>query len=249
MCGSSGDGGAAERQAQMKAEQDAAILRVNEIFGKGDGVPQYTTSSGVNQVSDGDRGFYEEPWSTQTLTGYDTTTRDKNAADREALYSTIQGDASARLLDKLNKDRTSTERGSRFQLARQGLSGGSADIDLNTQILDRYNEGALEAGNAALASANQARSADEQTRTNIINNIRNGLAESDAISSAYSALSNNANEARDNAMATDIGSFFTDINNLNQQRQYNAGLQAGRSMYSPGAGVSSGRAYGGSISQ
>lgn len=251
--GGGGDGGVAERQAQMKAEQDVAIQQVNAIFGKGEGAPIYGTRTVQTPMYDQDGNFAGY---TQTeeryVTGYDTAGRDKNAAERNALYGTITKDASARLLDKLGEDRKDAERGTRFQLARQGLAGGSADIDQNAEILNQFNRGSLEAGNAALATANNARSADEKTRVGIINNIRNGMAANDAISTAFASMENNANEARDAALATNIGGFFDDINNMNAQRQYQLGVQAGRTQFGSGGGVAtSGNAggFGGRITQ
>lgn len=235
--GGGGDGGYAERQAQMKGDQDTAIQQVNAVFGKGDGSPIYETRTRDVQTPDGNGGFILTPQSYQEVVGYDTVARDKALAEREALYGTITGDASARLLSQLGEDRSKTERGTRFQLARQGLAGGSADVDANSEILRKFNEGSLEAGNAALAAGNGARSADEQTRVGIINNVRNGMAANDAISAAFAGLTNNANEARDTAMTTTIGGFFDDINRLNEQRQYNQALQATKSRYGNGGGV------------
>lgn len=237
--GGGGDGGVAARQAQMKAEQDEAIAAINSVWGKGEGAPIYGTRSVFTPSYDAD-GKPTGGTSTDEryITGYDTAARDTNAAEREKLYGTITSDASARLLTKLGEDRDKAERGTRFQLARQGLGGGSADIDQNTELLDRFNEGTLEAGNAALGAGNSARSADEKTRVGLINNIRNGMAQSDALSASFAALTNNANEARDAALATDIGGFFDDINNLNAQRQYQQGLTAAKSAYPSGGGIS-----------
>lgn len=236
--GGGGDGGVAERQVSMKAEQDEAINAINSVFGKGTGSPIYETRSGMRNVTDGEGNMYSEPYEYQAIKGYDTAARDTNAAEREKLYGTITSDASARLLSKLGDDRADAERGTRFQLARQGLGGGSADIDQNAKLLDAFNEGSLEAGNAALAAGNTAKSADEKTRVGLINNIRNGMAQSDALSASFAGLTNNANEARDAALATDIGGFFDDINNANAQRQYQMGLQATRSAYPSGGGIS-----------
>jgi hypothetical protein len=253
--GGGGDGGVAERQAAMKAEQDAAIAEVNSVFGKGEGIPIWATREvRTPVVRSGPDGDYTDYITTQEryISGYDPAGRDKAAVEREKLYGTITQDASARLLSKLAEDRGDAERGTRFQLARQGLAGGSADIDQNAELLDRFNEGSMEAATAALSAANSARSADEKTRVGIINNIRNGMAQSDALSSSYAALTNNANEARDAALATDIGGFFDDINNMNRQREFNLGQQAIQQRYGgSGGGATSANAggFGGRITR
>lgn len=214
MCGGGGggDGGYGERQDKMKREQDKAIQSINLVFGKGDGTPVWRNRTA--------REAGEAPRS------YDTTVRDANLAARDQLYGTIRNDSEARLLDTLGKDRSKAEREVRFQLARQGLMGGSADIDQGRELLEQFQEGSLEARNAATASANSARGADETTRVNLINNVRSGMAESDALSAAFAGMQNNATTARDNAMATDIGSFFDDISILRARQQYQDGMNS-----------------------
>ena len=255
MCGGGGDGGYGKQQEKMKAEQDAAIRRVNEVFGKGEGVPVFTDRWIEEQVplmgyrtatggdSFGDMGPSDEMVTQRRKvteqTGWDTATRDKNLAGREKLYTTIMGDAEARLLDKLGKDRSQAERQVRFELARRGLMGGSADIDQGREVLEKFQEGSLEARNAALGAANEARSADEKTRVNLINNIRSGMAESDALSAAYAGMQNNANAARDAAFATNIGDFFNDLSVLRGQQQFQQGIDAARNRYRTPTGATS----------
>jgi hypothetical protein len=255
MCGSGGDGGYAKEQARMKAEQDAAIRRVNEVFGKGEGVPVYTSRTVQDMMPVGsytptyggdswgdiatDAQMVAVPRTVTEQTGWDTATRDKNLAGREKLYSTIMGDAEARLTDRLGKDRSQAERQVRFELARRGLMGGSADIDQGREILEKFQEGSLEARNAALGAANEARSADEKTRVNLINNIRSGMAESDALSAAFAGMQNNANSARDAAMATNIGNFFNDLSVLRGQQQFQQGMDATRNRYRTPTGATS----------
>lgn len=208
--GGGGDGGYGERQDKMKREQDKAIQAINLIFGKGDGTPQWRNRT-AREAGEAPRA-------------YDTSVRDANLAERNKLYGTIQTDSESRLLDTLGKDRTRAERDVRFQLARQGLMGGSADVDQGRELLENFQEGSLEARNASTAASNDARASDENTRVNLINNIRSGMAESDAVSAAYAGLNNNATSARDNAMATNIGNFFDDISILRQRQQYQDGL-------------------------
>lgn len=218
--GGGGDGGFSKRQDQMKREQDKAIQSINLIFGKGDGTPVWRNRTA--------REAGEAPRS------YDTAARDANLAERNKLYGTIQTDSEARLLDTLGKDRIKAERDVRFQLARQGLMGGSADIDQGRELLEQFQEGSLEARNAATASSNSARASDENTRVNLINNIRSGMAESDAVSAAYAGLNNNATAARDSAMATDIGNFFDDISILRNRQQYQDGMNGVTGRYGRG---------------
>jgi hypothetical protein len=247
MCGGGGggDGGYGARQDQMRREQDRAISAINTIFGRGQGQPIYGTrtvdGAPVQQLIPGGGGFTEVTPERQEsyVTGYNTRERDRNLAERERLYGTIRQDSEARLLDTLGQDRTRAERDVRFQLARQGLMGGSADVDQGRELLEQFQEGSLEARNASTASANDARAADENTRVNLINNIRSGMAESDAVSAAFAGLNNNATAARDSAMATNIGSFFDDISILRAQNQFRGGMDSANSRYGRGGWTSS----------
>lgn len=244
MCGSGGDGGYQKRQDAMKKEQDLAIQGVNHVFGKGAGAPIYKTEKipGTAGAWNDSNERYEagRPATTKkVITGYDTTARDKNAAAREQLYKTIMGDAEARLLGDLGDDKTKAERQVRFQLARQGLGGGSTDIDQNRDILQNFQEGSLEARQAGLGAANQARGADEKTRVGLINNIRQGMSEADALSAGYAGMQSNADSARDAAMTTDIGNFFDDIAILQNQYRWQQDYQNKKNQWGSGAPGSS----------
>lgn len=164
---------------------------------------------------------------------------DANLAGRESLYGTITSDAEARMLDQLGRDRTKATRGVDFQLARQGLAGGSAGIDQGRELLQHYDEGALKAHDSALAAGNDARSADEKTRLGLIGNIRSGMEKSDALSAAYAGMQNNAATARDNALSTNIGGFFDDMSLINNAARYRVGQQAAISAYPTPGGYGS----------
>lgn len=133
---------------------------------------------------------------------------DPSYQSRETMYSAIRDDARNKALVDLNKDRGITERENNFTLARQGLSGGSRDVDTNREILDRYQQGVLSAANMGDSVANNARMNDDRTRVNLINNIRSGLDQGSATQMAYEGMRNNVNNAQNEAAATNLTGFF-----------------------------------------
>jgi hypothetical protein len=138
------------------------------------------------------------------------------AAGREATYSKIGEDTKANALIDLNKDRSITERDLGFMLARQGLSGGSRDVDVNRDVLDKFQQGVLKATNMGLSSANNARSADDQTRVKLIQSVQAGLDEGSAIQQAYEGMRNNSRAAQDDANTASLAGFFDTL--VNQQK-------------------------------
>jgi hypothetical protein len=146
--------------------------------------------------------------------------------ERENLYSKISTDATNTALNDLNKEKSITERDLNFMLARQGLSGGSRDIDVNKDVLDTYQQGVLKASNIGISTGNDARSADDRTRVNLINSIRSGLDQGSATQQAYEGMRNNASLAQDNANAVNLSGFFDAIKNQQQQAAYIQGINS-----------------------
>lgn len=150
----------------------------------------------------------------------------KNAAakeEREKLYGKVATDFTNNSMVDLNKERDITARDLNFQLARQGLSGGSRDVDANAEVTDRYNQGVLRANNEGVKAANNARSADTSTRQKIVNSIQAGLTADQATQQAYEGMSNNAKAAADEASTASLAGFFDALRATQQQQAYNAG--------------------------
>lgn len=245
--GGGGDGGAAARKAAEDARIAAAIKQLNEVFGVSEAVPETVdraaffkqTPSSKNQGQYVGFGQYLENTPQYTTVfdqaGYDAAVKaaqDKanalktGAQARENLYSKIGTDATNVAMTDLNKERGITERELKFQLARNGLSGGSRDIDANRDVLDNYQQGVLKASNIGTQTANNARSSDEKTRVNLINSIQAGLTAGDAVQQAYAGMSNNAAAAQDAANAASLTGFFDVLRQQQEKNQYQAGVNS-----------------------
>jgi len=246
-----GDGGAAERKAAEDARISLAINKLNQVFGLAEATPEsvdrasFTSTINTPDVQGYNNEFGSINYSgnankstTKSVfdsTGYNAAVAAAQAkADklkgassaREALYSKIGTDSNNMALVDLNKERGITERELKFSLARNGLSGGSRDIDANKDVLDTYQQGVLKASNIGLQTANNARSNDEKTRVNLINSIHAGLTDSDAMTQAYTSMANNAKQAQDEANNTSLAGFFDVLKNQQANAQYNAGVSS-----------------------
>lgn len=153
------------------------------------------------------------------------------AQAREQLYTKMGTDATNVAMTDINKERGLAERELKFQLARNGLSGGSRDIDANRDVLDTYQQGVLKASNIGTQTGNEARSSDEKTRVNLINSIQAGLTSGDAVQQAYAGMSNNAAAAQDAANSASLAGFFDVLRQQQANNQYQKGVD---SVYVPG---------------
>lgn len=150
---------------------------------------------------------------------------DPNAMkQRDDTYNTIKTDAVNKAMMDLNKDHEKSGREVNFMLARQGLSGGSADVDTNKQLSDTYQQGILQAANIGDSTANNARSNDEKTRVNLINSIRSGLDQGNAQQMAYTGMQNNVATAKNEAQNANMTGFFNTLMNGLQGYQYQQGV-------------------------
>ena len=169
---------------------------------------------------------------------------------REGLYTKIGDDTKNTALIDLNTDRDITQRDLGFMLARAGLSGGSRDVDVNRDILDTYNQGVLKAANMGTEAANNARSADDQTRVKLIQNIQAGLDEGQAAQQAYEGMANNARSAQDDANSATLKGFFDILNNQQKEAAYTTAYNQAVNPYAKNTNTYGGGAnktYGGTL--
>lgn len=197
MCGGGGGGGDGGA-AQRKADEDARVAKAIDSINSAMGVENST----------------------------DSASRDA-FAQRNALYGTISNDATNKALVDLDKERAITERNLSFDIARNGLTGGSRDIDANRDVLDTYQQGVLRSKEMGNTAATNARAADDNTRIKLINSVRAGLDQGSAVNQAYAEMRNNSNQAMNDAAATNLVGFFDRLNNQYRQYQYDNGVRNG----------------------
>lgn len=132
------------------------------------------------------------------------------------------------------------ERANRFGLARNGLLGGSSDIESNARLQERNNEGLIQARALGQQAASDLRTADEQARQNLISMAQAGIDTGTAQQMAISQLNANAQTALGRRGGATIGNLFDDLSQAYLNRQLvNAttnGLNFGNNVYNLSTG-------------
>lgn len=150
-----------------------------------------------------------------------------NGAGRDSLYDKQK--AAVYDLNRAEVDRQAleTQRRNRFGLARSGLLGGSVDVDSNAEINRRTNEGLMRAGGIADQAAAELRTADERTRSNLINLAQSGIDTGTAAQQALSGLQVNAANASSARAGATVGGLFDDLSQAYLISQSQQGRAAG----------------------
>lgn len=232
-----GDGGAAAREAAEKSRVAAAIAELNRIFDGGASQTVapvnkqdfYKTEQVITHppglpsanIYETKTTFDEAGYNAAVKAAQDAASKNPQASSRETTYNKISTDAVNKAKVDLEKDKEFVTRDLGFMLARQGLAGGSRDVDVKKDILDKYQQGLLRASEIGTQTANNARSADEKTRVNLIGSIQAGLDSGTAAQQAYEGMRTNALKAQDEANAVNLSGFFDSLRQLQQQSAYN----------------------------
>ena len=144
---------------------------------------------------------------------YDAINRIFDNADRNTLYQE-QRDAVYKMnADEVNRQAQEQERLNRFALARNGLIGGSAQIDSEAELNRRTNEGLSKAGGIADEAASSLQAADERTRNNLISMATGGTEATEAAKLAASGLAQNLTDSFVDRSVATVGQLFGDLGN------------------------------------
>lgn len=149
-----------------------------------------------------------------------------NSGNRDALYKDQKDAVYSLNKGEVDRQASEAERTNRFGLARAGLAGGSADVDSVSEINRRTNEGLLRAGGIADQSAADLKSADEQTRANLLSLAQSGIDTGSASTMALKGLSVNADNVAAQRSGSTIGSLFGDLSQAYLANQANQGVAA-----------------------
>lgn len=250
MCGGGGGGGG-DGGAQARADENArriaqATNQINAIFG----VPSFQTDvpgagSVVPTIPVTRSEQVTDPWSGQSDSSggipsiitrnvteqvpdpnYLKTLQDTAAANKAAIdktYGTTRDDILNYFKNQLNEQRDVANRNVSQQLAQAGLTGGSAQTDVNADLSRTYNDALLGYTNTADTSVNNLKSSDEQARLNLISQITSGMDSASAAAAASAALKNNADLAASSATQAGVGNIFGNFGNLYNASQVGAG--------------------------
>lgn len=157
----------------------------------------------------------EEGRKTALRTSIDTLYGIGGSAEAQAAAKQMQDDqagvskaTSDYYTDQLTRTATAAERNNRFNLARQGLLGGSVDVDSNTELATDKNLGATRIDQAARAAAGQLQAQREGERLNSVGLVNAGAGD-EGVRAASAGLRDTLTNAQ-NANRTDLtGDLFT----------------------------------------
>ena len=266
--GGGGDGGARQMEEERQARINAAVSQINNIFNNK--VPeQRTRYKGPSRTISEDEykamvaseqkmlpqsnmlqrltsQMYRPETYTEFVDGDPANSREQMYTNqRQAVYDLNTRD--------VNRQAADAERLNRFSLARNGLLGGSADVDSGFEINRMTNEGLMKAGGIADQAAADLRMSDERTRGNLISMAQSGIDTGTAQQMALSGLAANAEAAKSSAAAATVGDLFSGLSGAYIGNMYNnaykAGLDKSRTQqFTPGlGGVQS--SYGGNVAK
>lgn len=129
-------------------------------------------------------------------------------ANREALYRQQRDDVYALNTKEVERQARQQERANRFALARNGLLGGSADIEGKAELNRLTNEGLAKAGGIADAAMSDLRNADENARNNLVSMANAGTDATTASQLASNNLRQNASAAAADRAIASVGDLF-----------------------------------------
>ena len=139
----------------------------------------------------------------------------------------------------VNRQYGDAEKANRFGLARNGLMGGSADVDSNARLQEMTNEGLVKAGGIADNASSALRTADESARQSLIAMAQSGIDTGTAQQMAQQQLESTSQRAQGERSGASIGNLFGGLSqaylrgNTNQnttQNVVNNGYNGGNSV-------------------
>lgn len=134
-------------------------------------------------------------------------------ADRDALYQSHRDAVYDLNTQEVERQAEQMERANRFALARNGLLGGSVDVDSATELNRRTNEGLAKAGGIADAAMSDLMAADENTRSNLVSMATAGTDATTAAQLASSGLKQNMESAAADKAVASVGDLFGTLAN------------------------------------
>lgn len=164
-------------------------------------------------------------------------------ANREQLYQQQRNNVYNLNADEVERQAAEAERQNRFGLARNGLIGGSAQIDSNAELNRRTNRGLAKAGGIADDAQASLMKADENTRNNLVSMATAGTDATTAAQLANSGLKQNSEAAQSNAAAATVGNLFNDLQNAylyNSLSKYAQNANASNPYYNAAAQTTQG---------
>lgn len=150
---------------------------------------------------------------------------------RETLYDEQEQAVYDLNAKEVNDQYADAERTNRFALARNGLLGGSSDVESNANLQEKTNEGLIQARALGQQAASDLRTADEQSKQSLIAMAQSGIDTGTAQQMAQAQLSANAQSALGQRGGATIGNLFDNLSQAYLARQIINATQNGYNLY------------------
>ena len=242
MCGGGGGGGpSAETQALQKqqlkqAQQDEqrrtieeqrrlnAVQQINALYGmqsKAADVDAYNKALGSLYDIDNPGGLEKDKYLTDNaLKQVSDADVMSNAAQRDAGYDKVRQSNLGLMMEDIARNRADTTRNIGFGLSRNGLFGGSVDVDTHRDITDANQRSVIQANQLADSQVASMRSNDESTRADLISRINAGLDADSAATTASQRMAINRQQALSEPSSGALNNLFASIGGALNSYQY-----------------------------
>lgn len=151
-----------------------------------------------------------------------------DAPERQAQYNDFINAVRAKNNQDLSRQQTVANLQTKFATARNGLSGGSRDIDAQRTLGQEFQQGVLGAEQKAQGALANLKNSDNTARLQLIQLAQQGLGATDAAARAEAGTQVDAQRELSNATAGGLGDIFAGTTAAYQANQNAAALRAGR---------------------
>ena len=127
------------------------------------------------------------------------------------------------LQSDLDRQHTKNRLQTKFATARSGLSGGSVDVDRNRTLAETYLRGIAEAERRAQNAGADLRSADQQSKQTLFNQILSGADVGTAATNAAQLMRINSQQAAQDSYVNAFQGLFGDFGDIYKQSREAAG--------------------------
>ena len=242
MCGGGGGGGvSAETQSlqnqQLKqAQQDEqrrtieeqrrlnAVQQINALYGmqsKAADVGAYNKALGSLYDLDNPGGLGKDKYLTgNALKQVGNAEVSANEAQRNAGYDKVRQSNLGLMMNDIARNMADTTRNVGFGLQRNGLFGGSVDVDTHRDITDANQRSVIQANQLADSQVASMRSNDESTRADLISRINAGLDADSAAATASQRMAINRQQALSEPSSGALNNLFASIGGALNSYQY-----------------------------
>ena len=143
-----------------------------------------------------------------------------NEAQRNAGYDKVRQSNLGLMMNDIARNRADTTHNVGFGLQRNGLFGGSVDVDTHRDITDANQRSVIQANQLADSQVASMRSNDESTRADLISRINAGLDADSAAATASQRMAINRQQALSEPSSGALNNLFASIGGALNSYQY-----------------------------